>query len=278
MTIEIKKIDYFDEHWYRLETENGIIFIPSVTTKLGITNKPFLARWRGDIGNREADMRLFEAQMRGSRIHECFEILCNGGTIVYNPSRYPTYTTEEIAALRQSHAILGISTYQDEYLDILKLTEFMKIVKPEILACEMTVYSLENNDAGTLDGLYRIKGGKYLVNGSKPLDIQEGVYVVDLKTGSMVDKNAYRQTAAYAACVKEMGIADPIGTIILHTQSKNRGGIEGLGVHLRNIEQMNADYLSYRIVSSLWDDENKESAPRNFQFPSMISLVKGVKI
>lgn len=271
--MEVKRVTYFDEHWYRIEDTLGkVVFLSSVTTKLGVAPKPYLAKWRGDVGNREADLRVYEAQQRGVRIHDCFETLCNGGTVVFNDVRHPTYTNEEITALRSSYAVLSVSPYQDEYLDVLKLAEFMKIVKPEILACEMTVYSLKNNDAGTLDGLYRIKGGKYLVNGSKPLDIPEGVYVVDLKTGSMVDKNAYRQTAAYASCIKEMGIADPIGTLILHTQSKNRGGIEGLGVHLRGIEQMNSDYSSYRIVASLWEDENKDAAPKNLEFPSIISI------
>ena len=119
--MEIKQVSYFDEHWYRFETNSGVIFLPSVTTKLGVVNKSFLARWRGDIGNREADMRLFEGQERGSRLHRAFETFCKGGTVVFNPQRYPTYTKEEIVRavefLEKCAMALPVTDYdRDHYL------------------------------------------------------------------------------------------------------------------------------------------------------------------
>jgi hypothetical protein len=271
--VKIKMINYFDSHWYRVELTKGEVrYVPSVTQKLGIIDKPFLSRWRGDLGNREADMRVFEAQRRGSRIHQGWETFCKGGTIIFNPQEHPNYTEEEITKLKQENALFYTFFYQDEYLDLLKLAKFMEIVQPKILATEQTVVSLANNDAGTLDNLFEIKEGSYLINGAKPLKIPGGIYVADLKTGSQVDKSAYRQTAAYVQCVQEMGIANPVGTMILHTQSKNRGGIEGLGVHLRAGNDLHRDYDHYRMIAALWDVEHEGDAPRDFEYPTLVKL------
>lgn len=271
--VEVKMIEWFNEHWYKVETGSGKFeFIPSVTTKLGIINKPFLARWRGDVGNREADMRMFEAGERGTRIHRGYEIYCKGGIVIYNPITRPTYTPEEIKKIIDENSAYYICQYQDEMLDLLKLSRFISIVKPKIIASEMTVVSLKDKDAGTMDSLFEIKEGNYMVNGSKPLHLGPGVYVVDLKTGSMVDKNAYRQTAAYVNAVRVMGIADPIGTLILHTQSKNRAGIEGLGVHVREGDDCLADYQSYRLAAALWEEDHADDVPKVFEFPSQIKM------
>lgn len=269
--VKIKQVEWFDSRWYKLEVAKGEVrWIPSVTTKLGITDKPFLARWRGDIGNREADMRLFEAQNRGSRIHAAFDVYQKGGVIIYNPWQRPNYTPEELEEIKKKNTLWFVVQYQDEMHDLLKLSKFHEIVKPEIIMTEGTVYSLEDNDAGTVDALYKIQGGSYLVNGSKPLKLESGVYVVDLKTGSVVDKNAYRQTAAYVKCILRMKIANPIGTIILHTQSKNKAGIEGLGVLVHTQEEVAQDLREYRLISDLWMVEHGQDTPRVFEFPSII--------
>lgn len=271
--VKVKMVEWFNKHWYKLELENKEIrWIPSVTTKLNILDKPFLRKWVGELGLREADMRLFEAQERGTRIHSAFEVFQRGGAVIYQPWQRPNYTEEEIEEIKKRNALSCIVKYQDEILDVLKLSKFFDVVKPEVLMTEGTVYSLDDNDAGTVDAIYRIKEGDYMVNGSKPLHISGGVYVVDLKTGSTIDKNAYRQTAAYVNCVKKMGLYEPVGTMILHTQSKNSKGIEGLGVHLREGSVVQNDYKEYRLASELWQAEHGDDTPRVFEFPSLIQL------
>ena len=268
---DIKMVEWFNDHWYKIELgENEFKYIPSVTTKLGVVSKPFLAKWRGDIGNREADMRMFEAAERGSRIHRGYEIYCKGGLIIYNPVTRPNYTPEEMSKLLSENPINYICQYQDEMWDLLKLSKFIELVKPKIIASEMTVCSLKDNDAGTMDSLFEIKEGNYPVNGSKPLFIPGGVYVADLKTGNVIDKNAYRQTAAYVNCVREMKISNPVGSLILHTGSKNKNGIEGFGVHVRIGDDLKNDYKSYRLAASLWEEEHGDDSPRIFEFPSQI--------
>lgn len=283
---EIKMVEYFNEHWYKITIYRGeekeVRMIPSVTTKLGITDKPFLAKWRGDIGNREADMRLFEAQERGSRIHHGWEVMTLGGLIIYNPWQRPNYTEDELKQLKEEH--LGnvfVVTYQDEMLALIKLKAWVEAVKPTFHFSEKTVYSLTNNDAGTVDNGVFIKGGTYQVNGKTPLVIPEGNYILDLKTGNQVGDSAFQQTAAYLKCAEEMipdlmPIRDWKGTIILHTSSKNKGSIEGLSTMLRLRPEVEKDYEKYRVASRLWEMNNEDAAPRVFEFPSLIKLNGGL--
>lgn len=271
--IKIKMVEWFDDHWYQVILENKEIrWIPSVTTKLGITDKPFLARWRGDIGNREADMRVFEAQQRGSRIHAAFDVLQRGGTIIYQPWQRPNFTPQELEEIKKKNPSFVIVQYQDEMFDLVKLQTFLKKVKPQIVSTELTVYSLDDNDAGTVDALYKIEEGDYQINGSKPMHLAGGLYVADLKTGSMVDKNAYCQTAAYLNCIKKMGLAKPIGTLILHTQSKNKSAIEGFGVHVRMGDDLREDYRKYRLISDLWMADHNNDTPKVFEFPTLLTM------
>jgi hypothetical protein len=273
--IKVKQIDFFDDRWYRLDISNkGVLetrWLSSITQKLGILDKPYLAKWRGDVGNREADLRVFEASERGTRIHHAFNVLVNGGQIIYNPWNRPNYTDEELAAIKTLHVVVK---YQDEFYQVLKLYNWLKIVKPKILFSEQTVYSLTNNDAGTLDLAVHIEYGKYLVNGAKPLEIPEGNYICDLKSGNQVSDEAYLQTAAYLKCAEEMGLETFDGTIILHTGSRNKSGIEGLGTLLRLTPQVEDDYKNYRLASDLWLWKHKDDQPRVFQMPTMISLIE----
>ena len=79
----VKVIEYFDQRFYKMSFLDPLDYFPSVTTKLGIIDKPFLARWRGDIGNREADYRVRDAQEKGSNIHNGWFVMTQGGAVVY---------------------------------------------------------------------------------------------------------------------------------------------------------------------------------------------------
>ena len=281
MTTEakVKLVEWFDERFYRLdyeeEGEQKVTYIPSVTTKLGIIAKPFLAHWRGDIGNREADLRVWEAGERGTRIHHSWYTLTTGGAVIYQPYQRPNYTQSEIDLITSEYVgNVAIVRYQDEMYDIWKLERWLEIVNPVFKASELTVYSLEDKDAGTLDNLLEIAEGDYMVNGAKPLHIPGGLYVLDLKSGKFVDYQAFMQTAPYANCVKKMGLGEPIGTLILHTQASTRKGIEGLATILRSKEEMEQDYQDYRLASALWERKNANAKPTIFEFPALITLRK----
>lgn len=279
--IEVKMIEWFDDHFYKIKCTslvNGIPiessdYFPSVTTKLQVISKPFIARWRGDIGNREADLRMFEASERGVRIHHAWYTMTTGGIVIYNPWQHPNYTEEEIQKLSSDNfGNIAIVRYQDEMYDLYKLQRWLQIVKPKILGSELINYSVKNRDAGTLDNLFEIEEGKYLINGKEALFLPGGVYVVDLKSGNNVDDDAFMQTGDYAFNVQEMGIASPVGTLILHTGAKTRTGIEGLSTLYRSKEQMEQDYQDYRLAAALWERKNGNMKPKVFEFPTLLNF------
>lgn len=274
-THTIDRVQWFDDRFYKIEKEGVVRYVPSVTTKLGVIAKPFLAKWRGDIGNREADMRMFEAAERGTRIHNAWSVLTTGGTVLYQPWDRPNFAPEHLAKIfEEKGGNVAVLQYQDEMYQVFKLQKWIAAVNPKIIASEITVYDLANNDAGTADNVIEVNGGSYLVSGAKPITIMPGKYVVDLKTGSTVDEDAFQQTAAYAGCLLSMGQTGIVGTIIIHTGSKNKGGIEGLGTLVRDREQWPKDYENYRLVSKVWEMKNQGASPKVFDLPTMISLAK----
>ncbi len=276
--VEIKSIEYFDSRWYKLtlsiDGKMEVRFIPSVTTKLGIIDKPFLAKWRGDVGNREADQRMQESGERGSRIHYALNVMTTGGTVIFNPWQRPNYTEDEVKQLTlEANGNIATVRNQDEMLSVVRLKSWFEAVKPEIIFSERTVYSLRHNDAGTADLALKIKEGTYAVNGAKPLFIPEGQYLVDLKTGNQVGDEAFYQTACYLYCAEEMGSFGRFqGTIIIHTGASTRGGIKGLATILRGKDQVDSDFNAYRVASKLWEIKNADLTPTLYEFPSLIRL------
>jgi|SRR3990167_2175965 len=284
-TKAIEMIEFFDDHWYKISLttpedpdKTVDIYIPSVTTKLNIIAKPFLARWRGDVGNREADMRVFEACERGVRIHSAWNTLSTGGAVLYNPVKRINYSLDQIDEIATEYAgNIEIVRYQDEMMDVWKLQKWVEIVKPKMVASELPVYSLAHMDAGTADNIMDIEAGKYQVNGATALELPAGRYVIDLKSGKQVDDNAFMQTAAYAKCIEEMGRGEITGSLILHTGASTKKGIEGLATLYRTKEEMQEDYENYRLAASLWERKNKDAKPKTFVFPSILSLKKEIE-
>jgi hypothetical protein len=277
-------IEWYSDHWYKI-TVPGVeildpwneIYIPSVTTKLNIIAKPFLAKWRGDVGNREADMRVFEASERGVRIHNAWYTLTTGGAVLFNPVNRPNYSTDQIDALSLDFGgNIAVVKYQDEMVDVWKLERWIEAVKPVISASELPVYSLKTMDAGTVDNVMEIEAGKYMVDGAKALELPAGKYVVDLKSGKQVDDNAFLQTAAYSKCYEEMTGEEIMGTLILHTGASTKKGIEGLSTLYRTKEELQGDFEDYRLAAQLWERKNRDAKPRTFLFPALLTLKKEI--
>lgn len=281
---EVKLVEWFDDHWYKInyqavdaagnETEVTTYF-PSVTTKLGVIAKPFIAKWRGDIGNREADLRMFESSERGVRIHHGWYTLTTQGIVLYQPPQRPNYQQSEIDGfIDEFMGNVAIIRYQDEMYDLVKLTKWLNIVKPITCASELIVYSIANKDAGTTDNVFDIEEGEYAINGSKPLNLPKGRYVADLKTGNVVDDDAFMQIACYAKCYEEMGLGEITGGLIIHTGAKTRTAIEGLATLYRTREQLEEDCKDYRLASALWERKNANAKPKVFEFPTLLTYFK----
>lgn len=272
-SVEPVLVQWFDEHWYRVVKDGVVDYYPSVTTKLGQLAKPFLAKWRGDVGNREADIRLFESQEKGKRTHNALDVMVNGGAILYQPFGTPNYTREQEDALRQQYGErLSILRHQDEMLDVWKVRQWLEIVKPNVIATEKMVCDDEQRDAGTIDRIDMIRAGTYNVNGSKPVRLAGGKWIVDYKTGGTVTDDVWLQLAPYAKMEEKMTGIACAGALVIHTGALTKSAIPGLATLVRTREELEEDYIDFRHVAALWERKNRDAAPRLLEFPSLITL------
>lgn len=270
-------VEWFNDHWYKVTVDGTTHYLPSVTTKLGIVDKPFLAQWRGDIGNREADLRMYEAAERGKRIHWAYEMALKGGAVVYDPWKNPVFTEQGIADLKAEHnGLVSILRTQDEMWQVYKLQKQFNALKPSVIGVEQKVFDIENKDAGTIDNILWIEEGDYLIAGARPIHLAAGIYINDLKTGKFVGENTWLQLAAYAFMYEQMHGMKVAGALITHTSANIKGGIQGLKTLVRDRETlMTKDYPDYRHASALWEREHADDQPETFEFPALIQLKTG---
>lgn len=270
-------VEWFDSHYYKVIKDGVATFIPSVTTKLGIIDKPFLAKWRGDIGNREADMRMNEASQRGTRIHYAWSVALKGGAVIYDPWNKPVFTPEGLAEARKQYGEVAILKTQDEQYQVFKLYRQFEALKPTVIGVEETLYSVEEMIAGTADHIYFIEEGDYAIAGRNPLHLQTGLYLGDLKTGNVVEENVWLQIAPYVHCYEKMHGVKLVGGLVTHTSSKTKAGIQGLTTLLRTREQLfDKDLPDYFYAAKLWERNHADDKPETYEFPALLTLnIKG---
>ena len=277
--IDVKMIDWFDDHWYKIHyTDTNKVdqtdYLASVTTKLGAIDKPWLAQYYGTHGSREAKRLTAEAGDRGSRIHHAWYTYTDGGAVVYNPDRHPVYTKEELEEIykKYNHNVCVLRK-QDEMYDIMKLQKMCQILKPELKEAEKIVYSIEDRDAGTMDNLLGIKEGTYEVSGSKPLKLPGGLYPFDLKSGKVIDKGAKMQVSRYGILAEKAGYGTMAGALLGHTGATTRTGIAGFSLIYISREEMLELNQQYLRVAKVWEDQFGTAKPKVIQIPGIISRV-----
>ncbi len=276
MNEEVVLVEWFNRHYYRVQVDGHTHFLPSVTTKLGIVDKPNLDRWRADIGNREADLRMYDAGQKGTRIHWAYETALKGGAVCYDPWQKPVYTDEGLADLRKRYKNVAVLRTQEEMWAVVRLAEQTKRLDPKILGVEEQVVDLVNHDAGTIDNILEIKTGDYMVSGAKPLHLEAGIYVNDLKTGSYVDDGVWLQLAPYTFMWEQKHSKQAAGALVTHTGSTTKGGIAGLKTMVRTRKELIQDYQYYRHAAALWEREHEGEEPSTFEFPSLVVLPKEI--
>lgn len=278
----IYRVDYFDDRFYKLEVnkdfkipdtfnpnhvhfrEDGIdLYLPSVTTILNVEPKPFLSKWRGDIGNREADLRMIEAQTKGSIIHDLCSKLMQGKTIIYrnDKTNFPAY--ESIEGEINKDVFLCFS--QDIMIQVARFNRLIDILNPKIIEIEKTVYYI--NDmfyAGTIDYIMELEGGDYQISTKKGEHIEAGKYVVDLKTGNSCDDNYFIQTVAYTKCLP----FEIKGNIIIHTNSDNKTGIEGIKLFVK--EGLESYWEQFKNYYKTFQYLNKNIKPKLYEIPYLL--------
>lgn len=279
LAVGVKMVSRFDNRFYAIQLLNGETrYIPSVTTLLSAISKDWIARLRGDIGNREADLRLSDAADRGSRIHHACYVYATGGVVMYE---YPPEENHPDAVeLRARNQMVvqqcdaqGIKWYklyrQNEMEQFGRFVKWVEIVKPTFVLAEQVFWSLELGMAGTLDYVVDITQGEYNVNGSKPLFIAAGRYVLDLKSGSTFDDSYYLQMAAYKKLYEERRNAVLHGTIGLHVNSSTQRGIRGVSTYVTTGLEVEEHFQRMREAQALWNWQNPNVTPKIEEFISI---------
>lgn len=270
--IRVEQIQWFDDHFYKIQLPSGEeVYYPSVTTVLGLIQNSSIMRWRADVGNEEADRRLHDAGRRGSRIHAATEVIESGGTIVFNDYRRPTYTRQELIEMEKNGEIMVLEE-QEEMLQVIKYKRWLDAVQPECVALETIVADPDIESAGTLDRVYHIKGGKYEIAGAKPLDVIEGLYVIDIKSLSSIDPKFFKQISTYAKMYAKMYNVEFEGGMIVHTNADTKNGIMGLTTKMINPHEMDEYYQDYLDIYKVWKRNNPTKHPKVFTFPSLLTL------
>lgn len=255
--MKIKQIEWFDDRFYKVDSE----FYPSVTTILGVAPKPFLAHWRGQVGNWEADRIMGEAQVKGSNVHLAISTILLGGQVVYEPKNE---LTDRNIYLSENPKTIFLQN-QQEVLETYRFLQFLEEVKPKVILSEAIVYSEIYKFAGTLDLLLEIEEGEYQVAGSKSLKL-DGLYIADIKTGKQISDEAYCQIAAYSKCLDK----NINGGLVIHTNSQTKNGIEGLQTYLRTDKELNQDFIKFLNYQAIYNYNPIE--PKVFDLPKILKL------
>jgi hypothetical protein len=267
--LQIKKIKWYDESYYRVMLLDGsVLYYDAVTFVISQASpKPWLAPWYGDIGTQEAIRRATEAKDRGSLIHQACYVWEKGGIVAY---RDPFSDDEDsVEGLFPKNRNVIWMPNQDHQRSVEKFQAFFETTQPEILAMEETVYSHLKRVAGTLDRVYRFKGGEYPLGGQKPVVIPEGIGIADIKTGKESD-DWLVQLGQYYSMWIEMGRGNIDFGMVIHLDADTRAGLmEGLKVHLYTPDQLigGANQFDHLLATHRWKGAAK---PKTFEFQNVL--------
>lgn len=264
----MERVEWFDERFYKIYDKDGqICFYPSVTTILSVTPKPFLTQWKGEVGNEEANRISNEAKTRGSIVHNAIDWLHSGGQVSLGDSWY--------LAEKESESKDNILIINDQFnfLMVYRYTQLYDKLKPTIISSEELIYSHKYKYAGTMDIIMEINAGDYLIDGAKPINIKGGKYICDIKTGKSLSPDYWLQLAAYKKAKEEMVGEVYDGALIIHTNSMNKKGIEGLGVKVKYSEELEEEFDLFMKFYDIYLAYPKPT-PKVFDMPKNLTLKK----
>lgn len=250
----VKTIEWFDDRVYKCLLPPDFDpkrweFFWSVTTILGIISKPWLCTWYGNLGTERARYQSGKAKDRGSLIHNAIaELLSFDDAGLGAPMN-------------------GQHFRQEDWLAILNFCKWYNEAKPRIIGHDFSIVSYQHKFAGTLDILLEIGGGKIDGGMSKPVDVEPGVYALDIKTGNESD-DYFFQTAAYAQGVIENEIDKPKGTMIFYTDANTKSGYK---LTVRNTEEMAGDFDLFLSAQKLFTAKGQK-------LPELRELPLGIQL
>ena len=236
-----KQITLPDSRYYR---RNGQYY-PSVTYVLGYYPKgKHFEEWLKNMG-RSADYIVRKAAEDGTKVHEMAESYLNG---------------EEVSFLNQ----YGTPQYDpDIWLMFLRFVEFWETYNPKLIETEVHLFSDELKVAGTCD----------LV-----CEIEDKIWLLELKTSNHVQPTYEIQTAVYGQCYEECygKKIDNYGILWLKS-SKRKLNVEKMSgkgwevvLPTRTFEE-NIDI--FKTVRRLFDLENPNDSPVFTEFKTSVKRV-----
>jgi hypothetical protein len=242
------------ERWYSKQVINDktglpeIQFVPSVTWILDSYPKGVgFAKWLQSVGE-ESETIKKDAGQRGSHIHAACEMIDNGQQV-----------TMEMAFQNEDGTASTLTP--DEYEAVMSFRDWLDTNKPELLACEVTVFG--SGYAGTIDRIYRIKQGV-----KKGLDA--GIWLIDLKSSKAVYESHKLQVSAY----KHANIDLKVLNITPDEWRSVRLGVLQVG-YTRNgdgfkFTEVEDKFEIFKAVYQIWQNDNPNAKPLQRDFPLAI--------
>jgi hypothetical protein len=234
-----KQITLPDSRFYR---RNGNYY-PSVTYVLGYYPKgKHFEDWLKKVGYASEHI-VKKAAEEGTQVHEMVEKYLNGSELNFlDKNGYPQYNP---------------SVWQM----FLCFVEFWETHKPKLIETEVHLFSDELKVAGTCDLI---------------CEINDELWVLDVKTSNHIQPTYELQTAVYTQCYKECYGKDAQRQGILWLKSAKRGPkkdkMQGKGWEVVESERTQEENLNiFKTVRTLFDLENPTSSP---SFESFRTTVK----
>jgi hypothetical protein len=270
-------VDWFDDHFYEIGFADGTSqTLVSYSTVANIVSNPFFSRWRGKLGNEEADRILHETGDAGSRVHHAWYVYVNKGAVMYRApwNKHQPISPELVSEVKEKYPLWCELHTQEEQIQLHRLKRWMQQVQPITVASEMTVYSPSAGVAGTLDTLFDVTAGLYGINGREPLMLKKGLTLVDIKTGSSTQADDVQvQLGVYAKLLEESHpeFGKVVQGLMIKTQAQTRTGIEGLSTTLYNREQLDQGWEIFQPMHKLWTWKHELAIPKRLKFPAIIA-------
>lgn len=291
------RFEYFDDRFYTVVVKNTIhdawlknipdkcidrdygngeykIWLPSVTTILGVVRNRQLEKWRGDVGNSLADDISTAGKVRGSIIHNAIDLASRGTDIIYRNPMLEIITDEQIKKhKKKTHKPVFIVESQEVMVQVARYAMLLDILQPEVRETEQSVISLQHCFGGTIDQVWYLKGGSYKINSDRTeTKIEEGLYLVDFKSGKHYDELAtYTQLGTYAKSMTYLGKIK--GCIGIHLNNSNKSGLLGVKVYVLPGYRMEKYFDRFIWLRNEYLMNHVET-PKDYEVPLLIQLPK----
>ena len=251
---KICRITCPDERWYSKEVLSPITGLPetdffessSWISSYYPKGKRFI-RWIGEIGFEEAQRRMIEAGVKGSKVHLAAEDIMRGIEVKMD-AKYPNKDND--GAIEELTA--------EEYEGIMSLVDWVDTVNIEVLATEATGFNHKFHYAGTIDLICKI---------------DDQVWVIDYKTSPSIWPSHEIQLSSY-------GQLDVQELKVTKEEWKNRKlAILQLGYSRNKIKKYKFTEIEdkfdlFLATKRIWANECAGIKPKQKNYPLSVQVKK----